>query len=82
MLKGKQTVMGLETYGKEAYTERHVKVEQKKQRIRVFWKTASCMLEQVCVSMSLARVCRLDHEYANPYPEILINIEIEQKLET
>ena len=45
MLKGKQTVMGLETYGKEAYTERHVKVEQKKQRIRVFWKTASCMLE-------------------------------------
>ena len=29
MLKGKQMVMGLETYRKEAYTERHVKVEQK-----------------------------------------------------
>ena len=36
MLKGKQTVMGLETYGKEAYTESHAKAEQNKQRIRVF----------------------------------------------
>ena len=28
MLKGKQMIMGLETYGKEAYTQRHVKAEQ------------------------------------------------------
>ena len=30
MLKGKQIVMGLEIYGKEAYTEKHVKAEQNK----------------------------------------------------
>ena len=36
ILKGKQTVMGLETYEKEAYTEKHVKVEQNKQKIKVF----------------------------------------------
>ena len=45
MLKGKQTVMGLETYGNEAYTEKHVKAEQNKQKIRIFWVTASRMLE-------------------------------------
>ena len=45
ILIGKQTVMGLETYEKEAYTKRHVKAEQNKQRIRVFWVTASHMLE-------------------------------------
>ena len=28
--------MGLETYGKEAYTERHVKVEQKKTKNQGF----------------------------------------------
>ena len=34
VLKGKQTVIGLETYGKEAYTEGYVNVKQNKQRIR------------------------------------------------
>ena len=76
MLKGKQTVMGLETYGKEAYTESHVKAEQNKQKIRIFWVTASRTLEQVCVRMSSACVHRLDHAYIDPYPETLINIEI------
>ena len=46
MIKGKQTVMELETYGKEAYTEKHVKARKKeRKRIRVFWVTVSCMLE-------------------------------------
>ena len=45
MLKGKQTVMGLETYGNEAYTEKHVKAELNKQKIRIFWVTASRTLE-------------------------------------
>ena len=52
MLKGKQTIMRLETYGKEAYSNKHLKVKQNKQRIRVFWVTTSCTLEQVCVRMS------------------------------
>ena len=37
------------------------------------------MLEQVCVRMSSACVHRLDHAYADPYAETLINTEIEQK---
>ena len=37
------------------------------------------MLEQVCIRMNSACVRRLDHAYANPYPENLINTEIEQK---
>ena len=82
MLKGKQIVMGLEIYGKEAYTEKHVKAEQNKQRIRVFWVTTSRMLEQVCVSMSSVCVCSLDHAYADPYLEILINIETKPKPKT
>ena len=36
-------------------------------------------LEQVCVRMSLACMCKLDHAYADPYLENLINTEIEQK---
>ena len=40
---------------------------------------ASHMLEQVCVRMSSAYVRKLDHAYANTYPETLINTEIEQK---
>ena len=74
--------MGLEIYGKEAYTEKHVKAEQNKQRIRVFWVTTSRMLEQVCVSMSSVCVCSLDHAYADPYLEILINIETKPKPKT
>ena len=54
MLKGKQTIMRLETYGKEAYSNKHLKVKQDKQRIRVFWGTASRTLEQICVRMSSA----------------------------
>ena len=82
MLKGKQTIMGLETYGNEAYKEKHVKAEQNKQKIRIFWETASCTLEQVCVRMSSACVHRLDHAYIDLYPETLINIEIKQKPKT
>ena len=82
MLKGKQTVMGLETYGNEAYTEKHVKAEQNKQKIRIFWVTASRTLQQVCVCMSSAYVRRLDHAYIDPYLETLINIEIKQKPKT
>ena len=82
LLKGKQIVVGLVIYGKEAYTEKHVKAEQNKQRIRVFWVTASCTLEQVCVSISSACVCNLDHAYADPYLEILINIETKPKPKT
>ena len=40
---------------------------------------ASRTLEQVCVCMSSACVCRLDYAYTNPYPENLINTKIEQK---
>ena len=79
MLKGKQKIMRLETYGKEAYSNKHLKVEQNKQRIRVFWVTTSYMLEQVWVCMSLAYVRRLNHAYADPYLETLINTKIEQK---
>ena len=79
MLKVKQTVMGLETYGKKAYTEIHMKVEQNKQRIRVFGVMASCTLKQVCVCMSSACVHRIDHAYADPYLETLINTKTMQK---
>ena len=40
---------------------------------------ASRTLEQVCVRMSLAYVRKLDHVYANPYPQNLIYTETEQK---
>ena len=82
MLKGKQTIMGLETYGKEAYTQRHVKAEQNKQRIMVFWVMVSCTLEQVYLRMSSASVCRLDHAYEDLYPKTLINVVIKQKPKT
>ena len=64
---------------KKGYTDKHVKTETK---IRVFWVTASRMLEQVCVHMSLACLRMLDHAYADPYPETIINTETEQKLKT
>ena len=82
MLKGEQMVMRLEIYGNEAYTESHVKAKQNKQRIRIFWVTASHTLEQICVRMSLACMRRLDHAYTDPYLETLINTEIEQKPKT
>ena len=82
MLKGKQTIMRLETYGKEAYSNKHLKVEQNKQRIRVFWVTTSRTLKQVCICMSLACTRRLDHANADPYPKTLINRETEQKPKT
>ena len=74
--------MGLETYEKKAYIERQVKAEQNKQRIRVFWIMASHMLEQVCVRMSSACVCRLDHAYIDPYLETVINTKTKQKPKT
>ena len=40
---------------------------------------ASRTLEQVCVCMSSACVRRLDHAYADPYLETLINTEIKKK---
>ena len=36
MLKGKQTVIGLETYEKEATQNKHVNAETKQTKIRVF----------------------------------------------
>ena len=75
-------VMGLETYEKEAYTEKHVKVEQNKQKIKVFQVMASRTLEQVCVHTSLACMHRLDHAYVDPYLETLINIETKLKPKT
>ena len=64
---------------KRGYANKHMKAKQNKQRIRVFWVTVSRTLEQVCVRMSLAYMHKLDHAYTGPYPETLINIEIEQK---
>ena len=63
--------MGLKTYEKETTQNKHVKVETKQTRIQGFWVTASHMLEQVCVHMNLACVCRLDHAYADPSPKNL-----------
>ena len=37
------------------------------------------MLEKFCVRISLVCVCKLDHAYADPYPENLINIKTVQK---
>ena len=59
-----------------------MKAKQNKQRIRVFWVTASHTLEQVYVRMSSACVRKLDHAYTDPYPETLINTEIERKSKT
>ena len=54
---------------KGGYVDKHVKAESKQTKIRVFWVTTSCTLEQVCVRMSSACVHRLDHAYIDPYPE-------------
>ena len=62
---------------KWGYVDKHVKAESKETKIRVFWITASCMLEQVYIRMSLACVRRLDHAYIDPYPETLINTKTE-----
>ena len=67
---------------KRGYVDKHVKAEQNKQRIRVFWVTTSHTLKQVYVLMSSAYVRRLDHAYVDPYPETLINTEIEWKPKT
>ena len=63
---------------KRGYVDKHVKVESKQTKIRVFWVTASRTLEQVCVRMSSACMRRLDHAYVDPYPKTLINTKIEQ----
>ena len=64
---------------KKGYANKHVKVESKQTKIRVFWVTTSRTLEQTYVHMSLACMHKLDHVYADPYLETLINTEIKQK---
>ena len=59
------------------YAEKHVKAESKQTKIRVFWVMASRTLEQVCIRMSSACMRRLDHSYADLYPETLIHTETE-----
>ena len=57
-----------------------MKTETKtKTKIKAFWVTTSRTLEQACVCMSSAYVCRLDHVYADPYLEALINTETKQQ---
>ena len=63
--------MGLKTCEKDATQNKHVKAKTKQIRIYGFWVTTSRTLEQVCVCMNLACVCRLDHAYVDPYPENL-----------
>ena len=63
--------MRIKTCEKEATQNKHVKAKTKQTRIYGFWVTASHTLEQVCVRMNLACVCRLDHAYVDPYPENL-----------
>ena len=64
---------------KRLILKKHVKAEQNKQIIRIFWVTTSHTLEQVCVRMSSACVCRLDHAYIDPYLETVINTKTKQK---
>ena len=82
MLKDKQIVIGFKKYEKEATQNKHVNAKTKQTENQVFWVTASHILEQVYVCMSSACMRRLDHAYADPYPETLINTKIEQKLKT
>ena len=67
---------------KGGYADKHMKTETKQTKIRVFWVTTACTLEQVCVCMSSSCVHRLDHVYVDPYPETLINTETKQQLKT
>ena len=67
---------------KRLILKKHVKAEQNKQIIRIFWVTTSHTLEQVCVRMSSACVRRLDHVYIDPYLETLINTKTKQKPKT
>ena len=71
MLKGEQATMGLKTYEKKATQNKQVKAETKQTKIQGFWLTISCTLEQVCIRINSACVCKLDHAYADPYPENL-----------
>ena len=79
MFKDGQVVIGLKIYENEATQNKHVKEKKKTNKNQGFQITASCTLEQVCVRMSLACMRRLDHVYADPYLENLINTKIEQK---
>ena len=65
---------------KGGYVNKHMKTETKQTKIRVFWVTTSCTLEQVCVCMSSSCVHGLDHVYVDPYLETLINTETKQQL--
>ena len=72
--------MRLKNIWKRGYANKHVKAKTKQTKIRVFWVTASHMLEQVCVRMSSTYVRRLDLAYVDPYPKTLINTEIVKEL--
>ena len=48
MVKDKQTVMGFNTYEKEATQNKHVNAETKQTKNQGFQAMASRMLEQVC----------------------------------
>ena len=52
MLKGKQTVMGLDTYENEATQNTRVNTETKKNKNYGFWVMTSRILEQVSICMS------------------------------
>ena len=58
--------MRLKNIWKRGYANKHVKAKTKQTKIRVFWVTASHMLEQVCVRMSSTYVRRLDLAYVDP----------------
>ena len=58
--------MRLKNMRKGGYVDKHVKAESKQTKIRVFWVTTSCTLEQVCVRMSSTYVRRLDLAYVDP----------------
>ena len=74
--------MRLKNMWRGGYANKYEKTESKQTKIRIFWVTTSCTLEQVCVRMSFACVGKLDHAYTDPYPETLINTKTEWKLKT
>ena len=76
MLKDGQAIMGLKIYEKEATQNKYMKTGKKNQGFLgngvTHARTCLCMHE-----FSLR--AQLDHAYIDPYPETLINKEIEQK---
>ena len=66
-------------YMKKGYTEQTYESRNKTNKNQGFWVTASRTLEQVCIRMSSACMHKLDHAYADPYLETLINTKTQQK---